>query len=89
MKEKDGDQKMQCQTIYWKTALNIINAHYGEHDCDPSNRKPNKAFFQNDHDFLSTQFADKSQLTPAVVVANLIGRTGLSEGFGTAVAQAE
>ena len=50
--------------------------------------KPKKALSRNDHDYLSTQFADSSQLTPAAAVSNFIGRTVLSEGFGAAVARA-
>ena len=73
-------KKCNARQYIGKTANNIIIAHYGEHDCDPSNVKPKKALSQIDHDYLSTQFADNSQLTPAVAVSNLIGRTVLSEG---------
>ena len=82
-------KKCNARRYVGKTANNIIIAYYGEHDCDPSNVKPKKALSQNDHDYLSTQFADNSQLTPAVALSKLIGRTVLSEDFGAAVAQAE
>ena len=88
-KKKMETKKCNAKRYIGKTANNTITAHYGEHDCHPSNVKPKEALSQTDHDYLSTQFAYNSQLTSAVAVSNLIGRTVLSEGFGAAVAQAE